>query len=121
MLWPSLGPRVLALALLVPVFWLLARKSYQHTGYRITGSHLQVRSGWINRNTHVVPLRNIQGTAFRQTPFDRRLGLATLVIDTAGQSFTGGAPTLANLPCETASSLAVQLARDAARLRYSQR
>ncbi|HUF64020.1 MAG TPA: PH domain-containing protein [Verrucomicrobiales bacterium] len=120
-LWGWIGPRAFALAALIPLAWFLARKSYQHTGYCSAGAFFHIRRGWLNRNTHIIPLRNIQGAAMRQSPFDRRLGLATLVIDTAGQSFTGGAPSLANLPRETAALLATQLAREAARRRYPSR
>ncbi len=120
-LWGWLGPRALALAAVAPLIWFLARKSYQHTGYSSAGSFFHIRRGWLNRNTHIIPLRNIQGTAVHRTLFDRRLGLATLIIDTAGQSFTGGAPSLANLPRDTAVLLAAQLAHEAARRRYPSR
>jgi membrane protein YdbS with pleckstrin-like domain len=37
-----------------------------------------------------------------QNYFDRRLNLATLSVDTAGQTNTGGGPTISNLPIKEA-------------------
>jgi len=65
-----------------------------------------------------VTVRSVQTVTIRRTPFDRRHGLATLKIDTAGQTYTGGGPRIEHLPEAEAWELARSLARDAERLRY---
>ncbi|MGK0189696.1 MAG: membrane protein YdbS with pleckstrin-like domain, partial [Verrucomicrobiales bacterium] len=39
-------------------------------------------------------------------PFDRRLGLASVLVDAAGQTHTGGMPTIRHLPLDEARELA---------------
>ena len=69
------------------------------------------RSG--DRVSWVVPERKVQTLHLKETPFQRRLGLATLLVDTAG---TRAAP-VADLEAPTARRLLAGLARDAERAR----
>ncbi len=92
--------------------------NYRTLGYSLGGRYFRTRRGWLNRSTHIVPLRNIQSAVVRQTPLDRRLRLATLMVDTAGQSYTGGGPRIGNLPLLEAQRLARELSRRAAATRY---
>lgn len=100
-LWP------LALA---PLAYLASVLSYRNLGYALGERFLRTRRGWIGHSMHVVPIRNVQAVVVRQTPFDRRLGLATVAVDTAGQSFTGGGPSIPSLPLREAHALARALA-----------
>jgi putative membrane protein len=102
-----------ALLALVPACWGTSVLAWRGTGLAYDGRVLHARRGWWRRSTHVVPVRNVQAVVVRQTPFDRRLGLATLVVDTAGQAFTGGGPRVANLPVEEARRIAWDVARRA--------
>lgn len=43
------------------------------------------RTGWLRTSTAVVPLGKAQGLRLRQGPLQRRLGLASLHVDTAGR------------------------------------
>jgi putative membrane protein len=104
--------------LLGPVVYLVNVLRYHNFGYRITERYLFTRRGWLGRSTHIVPIRNLQSVAVRQTPFDRRLGLGTLVVDTAGQAYTGGGPRISNLPLAEARALAQLLSSRAALTRY---
>ncbi len=108
-IWPLL--------LLPAVYWLNAI-SYRHLGYASGGLYFQTRRGWLGRAWHILPLRNAQTVEIRETPFDRRHGVVTLHLDTAGQSHTGGAPGIANLPRAEALTLARSLARTAGATRY---
>jgi putative membrane protein len=103
---------------LLPLVYAASALSYRGLGYAVAEGHLRTRRGWLGRSTHVVPIRNIQALTVRQSPFDRRLGLATLVVDTAGQAFTGGGPRIRCLPADEARVLAADLARRAAETRY---
>jgi putative membrane protein len=108
-LWPML---------LLPVIYLINLLNYKHLGYALSDRFFWTRRGWLSRNTHVVPVRNAQTIVIRQTPFDRRFGVATLFVDTAGQTQTGSGPQLRNVPLEQAEQTARALAIRAARTRY---
>lgn len=113
-----LDPLVLTPLLAVPLAWVVARVKWRHVGWAHSAGFFHTRRGWLSRVTHVVPVRNVQSVILRQTPFDRRLGLATLVIDTAGQANTGGGPRIDNVPLDEALRVGARLAREAASLRY---
>ena len=108
----------LAPLLAIPLFWLASALAYRYLGYAFSLRYLWTRRGALSRATHVVPIRNIQTIVVRQTPFDRVHRVASLLVDTAGQTYTGGGPQISNVPAEDALALARTLARQAARLRY---
>lgn len=74
---------LLGLLGLVPAGW-FASLHYRHLAHARLGDHILTREGFWNRRTYVVPIRRIQVAHLKATPFQRRLGLVTLVIDTAG-------------------------------------
>ena len=106
--WAGLG-----LLLLLPLIYWLNVKSYRNFGYTLGAQFFRTRSGWLGRETYIVPIEKSQVIAVRQSPFDRRLKLASLRIDTAGQAYTGGSPSISNLPIEEALQVARTLARKA--------
>jgi len=69
--------------LLLPLPWLMARWQYAHRGWALPPGYVMARSGVLNRVTWIVPDRKLQTLHVRDTPFQRRLGLSTLVVDTA--------------------------------------
>ncbi|HEX4949400.1 MAG TPA: PH domain-containing protein [Blastocatellia bacterium] len=103
------------LLLLVPVIYWLNVKSYHIFGYALGTQYFRTRQGLLGRATHIVPMEKSQVIVVRQSPFDRRLNLATLSVDTAGQSYTGGSPSISNLPLEEALAVARTLAQKASR------
>jgi putative membrane protein len=103
---------------LLPLVYLLNVVSYRTLGYALGERYLRTRRGWLGRSLHVVPVNKAQVIEVRRTPFDRRLGLASLRVDTAGQAFTGGGPQIGNLPVEEARALARTLAQRAALTEY---
>lgn len=106
------------MVLAVPAIYALNRMSYRHLGYANGDEYFHTRRGWLTRSTHVVPVRNIQSVAVLQGIFDRRWGVATLVVDTAGQAATGGGPRISNIPEPEARRLAEDLSRRAVIRRY---
>jgi putative membrane protein len=104
-LWPLLG--------LPLIYWISVRR-YLHLGYALGTRYFRTRRGWLSRSTHIVPIRKAQAIEIHQGPFDRRLGLATLIVDTAGLTYTGGGPRISNLPLAEARQLARALAQQAA-------
>ena len=106
------------LALLVlPPAYLLNVLAYRNLGYATDAAFFRTRRGWLSRSTHVVPVRNVQVVVVRQNPLDRRHGVATVLVDTAGQAGAAG-PKVANVPWTEATALAADLARRAAAERY---
>jgi putative membrane protein len=91
-----------ALVLVAPVaglFWL----SHRPHGWFMSGAVLAIRRGWFAKKQVLVPVRNIQSLQLERGPLQRKLGLASLAIDTAGGSMLG--LRIANLPQETARRL----------------
>jgi putative membrane protein len=102
---------------LLPGGYVISLLRYRALGYNMGERHFYLRRGWPGRSTLVLPIRNVQAVTVRQSPVDRRLGLATLSIDSAGQSRLGG-PQLPNLPIDEAYALGRTIAHRAASTRY---
>lgn len=86
---------------LIPVGYLLAvaimAQTWRRLGYGIVGKHGFSRSGFIGTNWIIFPLFKVQRVDFRQTPGQRRAGLAHLTIHLASESMT-----LPEMPVEDA-------------------
>lgn len=93
---------VLPAALGLAAWWAWAR--YRALAYGETGTFVLARSGIWTRKIWVVPQGKIQSVSLGQSPFQRRLALANLSIDTAGSRFLSGAE-IVDLPYATAVTL----------------
>jgi putative membrane protein len=100
---------LLLLTLLFPA-WLLAGARYRARGWARAGGYAFARNGVLTRTTWIVPERKIQTLHTTETPFQRRWGLATLIIDTAAG---GRMARITDLYHSTAAPLLADLARDA--------
>lgn len=74
------GAPIVAVAIAV---W-YSRARYRALGYRVSDGHVVTREGVLTRRWWSVPLPKVQTVAVRRSPFQRRLGLATVSVDTAG-------------------------------------
>jgi uncharacterized protein len=94
-MWVSSGRSLLALLLLgvvwvagsIGLFWHSQRWpaiDYRHTWYRVDDRGIEIRRGVFWRDVTNVPRSRVQHTDVSQGPLERRYGLATLVIYTAG-------------------------------------
>jgi putative membrane protein len=99
----------LLLALLVPA-WLLAGARFRARGWARAAGYAFARSGVLTRTTWIVPERKVQTLHLTESPFQRRWGLATLIIDTAAG---GRMARIIDLYRSTAVPLLADLARDA--------
>jgi len=61
----------------------LALVRWRNLGHALTGAHLVAQSGALVRDRTILEIDGIVGWSIRQTPFDRRLGLARLTATTA--------------------------------------
>ncbi len=89
----------LGLALLqLPFSYTMIRLDYEQRWYLVTDRSLRLRHGLWNVREMTLSFANIQQTTLRQGPLQRLLGLADLVVTTAGggslpPGHEGGAPT----------------------------
>ncbi|HEX5726857.1 MAG TPA: PH domain-containing protein [Longimicrobiaceae bacterium] len=83
-------PLLLGMLLLPLLAYGLARWEYANRGYALLPGYVVTRSGIMNRVTWIVPDLKLQTLQVRQSPLQRRHGLASLVVDTA----SGGAQSV---------------------------
>ncbi len=57
---------------------------HRHAAYRLDGTGIEIREGVVWRRTVSVPRSRVQHTDVSQGPIERRYGLATLTVHTAG-------------------------------------
>jgi putative membrane protein len=100
-----------ALALLgVPWAAWSARRWAAHAGYAEEGGLVAVREGWLDRHWRFAETRKVQGLRLSRSPLDRRFGMASLLLDTAGVG-PGVAPLRVRfLPVDEARALYARLA-----------
>ncbi|MFW6317670.1 MAG: PH domain-containing protein [Halorubrum sp.] len=83
-----------------------AHLRWKHLGYYVGEDHLVIRSSFWRRRTTVIPYYREQTITTRRSIFQRRLGLASLVVDTASsQTFFRGTPTIYDVRLETAREI----------------
>ncbi|APW99006.1 hypothetical protein CHINAEXTREME_15020 [Halobiforma lacisalsi AJ5] len=83
-----------------------AHLRYVHIGYYVGDDHLVIRNGFWRRRTTVIPYYRIQTVSARRSIFQRRLGLASLVVDTASsRSFFWSSTTIYDVDLEDARAV----------------
>ncbi|MFW6265192.1 MAG: PH domain-containing protein [Halanaeroarchaeum sp.] len=94
---------VLGLLLAVPF---AADRKWRHRGWALGPGYAFTRTGFFRRKTHVVPDFRVQTVIERQSPFQRRWSLASVIVDTASSSGLMGSDAVAiDLDVEDAHSL----------------
>jgi len=91
------------LLLLILAVWLLPRRRHRAWGYQEGEDELAVKHGLVVRKLTIVPFGRVQHIDVARGPIERALGLATLVLNTAGTR--GAAVRLPGLLHENAESL----------------
>lgn len=81
---------------------------YRHFAYRVSDVDLRVMRGWLWRSTSVVMHSRIQHVDSRQGPVERMLGLATVIVYTAGS--VGAMVGIPGLAADAAQALRERLA-----------
>lgn len=97
----------------------IGRKTAAHLAHGVAGDRFFFRSGWIWRHTTIAPIEKVQVVRLAESPFDRRQGMASLVVDTAGAA---GAPhrlQVPYLPRDRAAALSSEIGARAARTALS--
>lgn len=107
---------LLALGLLPLQLW-RARRIAEACGWAENGRLVAWRTGWLAKRWSFAELDKLQALRLAQSPLDRRLGMASLLLDTAGASPFGAPLHLRHLSVEAARALSVRLGMQLARRR----
>ncbi|MCU4753361.1 PH domain-containing protein [Halobacteria archaeon AArc-curdl1] len=84
-----------------------AHLKYVHLGYYVGDDHLVIRRGFWRRRTTVIPYYRVQTISNRRSIFQRRLGLTSVVVDTASsRTFAWAAPTIYDIELENGRAVA---------------
>jgi len=86
-----------------------------HAGYAIDECMVATRRGWWTREWRFAEIGKLQAIRFGQSPLERRLGMATLLLDTAGGNALAEPLRLRFLPEADARALQARLTREIAR------
>lgn len=105
------GGMGLILLSVIPVLFVRSRAIAHFAGYSRTERAIAVRHGWLSRSWQLAEVRKLQALRVTQSPFDRRLNMATLWLDTAGVSSNDGVLRIRFLPMAEAERLYSELAR----------
>jgi putative membrane protein len=97
-----------ALALL-PLVYLRARVWARYSAWTLEGGVVAFRQGWLDRHWRFAEARKLHALQLTQSPFDRRHGMATLHLDTAGASPMEPRLQIPYLPVAEAEALAERL------------
>ncbi len=76
----------LAALALLPLFLLRAKVWARHAAYSEESGLVAVREGWLDKRWRFAEVRKLQSLTLSQSPFDRRHGMASVHMDTAGAS-----------------------------------
>ena len=74
----------LAVLALLPLFFVRAKVWARHAGYSEESGLIAVREGWLDKRWRFAEVRKLQSLTLTQSPFDRRHGMASVHMDTAG-------------------------------------
>lgn len=80
---------LVTLVVMIPLLYYAAVLRYQYRGYAIQDNNVIIKQGFFYQRITIIPIIKIQTLHIVETFFQRRLGLATINVDTAGeQTFT---------------------------------
>ena len=95
----------------------LAWRHARMAGYAADDRIVAVRDGWWTRRWRFAEISKLQAVLLSQSPLDRRLGMATLLLDTAGGTGAGAPLILRYLPVADARALQARLVHKISRQR----
>jgi putative membrane protein len=96
----------------IPWLYVQSKIWARHAGYAHANGLIAVREGWIGKHWRFAQTRKVQAVYLKQSPFDRRHGMATVFCDTVNAGMSE--PTLAvrYLPFDEAMRLHDTLAAE---------
>lgn len=120
MLGSTIGWRVGlgALAVLLPFALLLGGRQARAMAYATDAWHVLVRRGWLRRALLITWVDRVQCVAVTASPFDRRHGMSSVVVDTAAGSTIETRMEIPFLDAAVARGVARRVAAQAAATRF---
>ena len=106
------------LGVLLAWAWVHARLYVNHLGWAIDDQAVLFRSGWLWRELTVARFNKIQAVTLGETPFDRRAGMASVRVDTAGAGDVSHRVDIPYLARRIADDVYRRLAGEAARTAF---
>ncbi len=94
-----------------------ARQTIAHLRWAVTDEAVLFKTGWLWRRTNIVRFAKIQTVTLATSPFDRRLAMARVRVDTAGASERSRI-NIPYLPRDVADALHTKLAQEAAERQF---
>lgn len=94
-----------------------ARQTINHLGWAVTDEAVLFKTGWLWRRTNIVRFAKIQTVTLATSPFDRRLAMARVRVDTAGAAERSRI-NIPYLPRDIAKALHTKLAQEAAERQF---
>ena len=111
----TLGRSAILVLMLLSTWTVIATRQYiRHLAWAEHDAAVLMRSGWIWRQETLASANKIQAVSLRQSPFDRRAGMARLRVDTAGAGPSSHRVDIPYLDRTVAMRLAGRLAAQAA-------
>ena len=104
-------------SVLVPLQLWRAHRITGACGYADNGRMVAWRTGWLAKTWNFAEIGKLQASRLSRSPLDRRFGMASLLLDTAGASPFGAPLHLQYLPLEVAEALSARLVAQLARTR----
>ena len=103
--------------LLVPLQLWRAHRIAAACGFADNGRIVAWRTGWLSKTWNFAEIGKLQAARLSRSPLDRRFGMASLLLDTAGASPFGAPLHLRHLPLAVAEALSARLVAQLARTR----
>jgi putative membrane protein len=98
----------------IPWSVLAARRYVDHLGWMASSSIVAFRSGWLRRSVTIARVSRIQAVTLIESPFDRRVAMARVRVDTAGANERSHRIDIPYLARDRAAALQSSLAAQAA-------
>lgn len=98
-------PYALLMLLIFPWLWIDSKLWAKHAGYSFENGLLAVREGWLSKTWRFAEVRKVQAVYLKQSPFDRRNGMATVFCDTVNAGSFEPPLAVRYLPLHEAASL----------------
>ncbi len=109
------GPAGLWLLVVLPVLLWRGHRQAARCAYADNGQLVAWRRGWWRRSWHFARIDKLQAVRLSQSPLQRRFGMASLLLDTAGASPFGSPLQLHHLALPEAQALSLRLVSQMAR------
>jgi putative membrane protein len=112
-------PVLLAAAIAaLPIALWGATMQARRLGYAVASPFILLRHGWIWQTIQITWVDRVQALAISSSPFDRRHGMATLIVDTAAGGAMGAGLRVPYLGADVARALQDRLAAEVTATRF---